>query len=191
MRSSNKSHSRNRHNNNNRRGNNANIVNRVFDSNGPEGKVRGTPQQIVDKYQSLAQDSTLSGDRVNAENFMQHSEHYSRLLSEAQQEINDRREAQETQRQQQQQKQQQNKQNPVETTDAQPEIAGKTSEIFPAQAENVNLVETPESKPAPAKTPKTNKEEMSAKGKDIKKIEISSTETEKPGKATKPEAAAE
>lgn len=195
MRSSNKSHSRNRHNNNNRRGNNANIVNRVFDSNGPEGKVRGTPQQIVDKYQSLAQDATLSGDRVNAENFLQHSEHYSRLLREAQQEINDRREAQEAQRQQQQQKQQQNKQqnkqNTVETNDAQPEIAGKPSEIFPAQAENVNLVETPESKPVPSKEKKANKEEKPTKSKAIKKIEISSAETEKQSKPVKPETAAE
>ena len=60
-----------------------NIVNRVFDSAGPEGKVRGTPQQIIEKYQSLARDAQLSNDRVAAENFLQHSEHYSRMLGEA------------------------------------------------------------------------------------------------------------
>lgn len=64
-----------------------NIVNRVFDSSGPEGKVRGTPQQIIDKYLLLARDAQLSGDRVAAENFLQHAEHYTRMLSEAQREL--------------------------------------------------------------------------------------------------------
>jgi len=64
-----------------------NIVNRVFDSSGPEGKVRGTPQQIIDKYLVLARDSQLSGDRVAAENFLQHAEHYLRMLNEAQAEM--------------------------------------------------------------------------------------------------------
>ena len=60
-----------------------NVVNRVFDSSGPEGKVRGTPQQIIDKYNQLARDAQLSNDRVAAENFQQHAEHYLRLLAEA------------------------------------------------------------------------------------------------------------
>ena len=85
MRPSNKS--RNRNKNNNRRGTAGNNINRVFDSAGPEGRVRGTPQQIIDKYLSLTYDSQLSGDRVAAENFQQHAEHYSRLLIEAQKEL--------------------------------------------------------------------------------------------------------
>lgn len=64
-----------------------NIVNRVFDSSGPEGKVRGTPQQIIDKYLILARDAQLSNDRVAAENFLQHAEHYTRMLGEAQREL--------------------------------------------------------------------------------------------------------
>ncbi|MFN3607289.1 MAG: DUF4167 domain-containing protein, partial [Cypionkella sp.] len=64
-----------------------NIVNRVFDSSGPEGKVRGTPQQIIEKYQMLARDAQLSNDRVAAENFLQHAEHYTRLLAEAMREM--------------------------------------------------------------------------------------------------------
>ena len=63
-----------------------NVVNRVFDSSGPEGKVRGTPQQIIDKYLVLARDAQLSNDRVAAENFLQHAEHYTRMLTEAQRE---------------------------------------------------------------------------------------------------------
>jgi hypothetical protein len=60
-----------------------NIVNRVFDSSGPEGKVRGTPQQIIEKYQQLARDAQLGNDRVAMENFLQHAEHYARMLGEA------------------------------------------------------------------------------------------------------------
>lgn len=69
----------------NRKGGNSggNNINRVYDSAGPEGKVRGTPQQIIDKYLSLARDAQTSGDRVAAENFLQHAEHYQRILIQA------------------------------------------------------------------------------------------------------------
>ena len=69
-----------------------NVVNRVFDSSGPEGKVRGTPQQIIEKYNQLARDSQLSNDRVAAENFQQHAEHYQRMLGQAIKEQDARRE---------------------------------------------------------------------------------------------------
>ena len=68
-----------------------NVTNRVFDSSGPDGKVRGTPQQIIDKYLLLARDAQLSNDRVVAEGFLQHAEHYTRLLGEAQREMEARR----------------------------------------------------------------------------------------------------
>ena len=70
-------------------------MNRVFDSSGPEGKVRGTPQQIIEKYNQLARDALLSGDRVATENFQQHAEHYLRLLGVAQKEVDAKREVQE------------------------------------------------------------------------------------------------
>jgi len=91
MRSS-KSRSRNKNRNNRPSG--GNIINRVFDSSGPDGKVRGTPQQIIDKYNQLHRDAQLSGDRVNAENFAQHAEHYLRMLAEAQKEVDKQREEQ-------------------------------------------------------------------------------------------------
>ncbi|MFO1209774.1 MAG: DUF4167 domain-containing protein [Amaricoccus sp.] len=94
MRPSNKSRSRNKpgnngsHNNGQRRNNSmGNIINRVFESAGPDGKVRGTPQQIIDKYQALARDAQVAGDRVAAESYLQHSEHYSRMLGEAQRQL--------------------------------------------------------------------------------------------------------
>ena len=87
---------RNRPNNNNNNSG-GNVVNRVFDSSGPEGKVRGTPQQIIDKYNQLARDAQLSNDRVATETFQQHAEHYMRMLSEATREMEVRREEQERQ----------------------------------------------------------------------------------------------
>lgn len=74
-----------------------NIINRVFESSGPEGKVRGTPQQVIEKYQQLARDAQLSNDRVAAENFLQHAEHYTRLLGEAQREMAAEQEARQQQ----------------------------------------------------------------------------------------------
>ncbi len=91
------SKSRSRGKNRNNRPSGGNIINRVFDSSGPDGKVRGTPQQIIEKYNQLHRDAQLSGDRVNAENFAQHAEHYLRMLAEAQREMDAKREEQEAQ----------------------------------------------------------------------------------------------
>lgn len=52
-----------------------------FESNGPEVKVRGTAQQVLEKYQSLARDAFSSGDRVLAEGYLQHAEHYYRVMN--------------------------------------------------------------------------------------------------------------
>ncbi len=68
-----------------------NVVNRVYESAGPEGKVRGTPQQIIDKYLLLARDAQTAGDRVLSESFHQHAEHYVRLLNAAYQQNEERR----------------------------------------------------------------------------------------------------
>lgn len=55
--------------------------NRSFESNGPSVKLRGTAVQVYDKYLALARDATSSGDRIAAENFFQHAEHYFRLMA--------------------------------------------------------------------------------------------------------------
>jgi len=69
--------------NNGRR--NSSPRNQTFDSNGPEGKVRGTPQQILDKYLSLARDAASAGEHISAEAFYQFAEHYYRILNADQQ----------------------------------------------------------------------------------------------------------
>ncbi len=55
--------------------------NHVFDSNGPDVRIRGTSQQLFEKYLQLGRDATSSGDRVTAEGFFQHAEHYFRILN--------------------------------------------------------------------------------------------------------------
>lgn len=177
MRSS-KSRSRSKPNRN--RSNLGNVVNRVFDSSGPEGKVRGTPQQIIDKYNQLARDAQLSNDRVAAENFQQHAEHYLRMLAEAQREQDARRDQQEREnRERQAQRDRERTERDGNTSgepqeqatdaprqDQQPSHNGKGSDSAPqadpAQApqpdiidvkpdEESGLVETPENAPKPRK----------------------------------------
>ncbi len=144
MRSSNKSRSRNKNNNRNR--NVGNIVNRVFDSAGPEGKVRGTPQQIIDKYLGLTRDAQLSGDRVAAENFQQHAEHYARMLGEAQREQAERQAEQQRQRDQERQSapQQQDEQPAVTDADAGSDVIVESG---PQADGDSGLVDTPEARP--------------------------------------------
>lgn len=57
--------------------------NRTFDSNGPEVKIRGSASHVYDKYLQLARDANAQGDRVAAENYLQHAEHYYRILAAA------------------------------------------------------------------------------------------------------------
>ncbi|MBS1063190.1 DUF4167 domain-containing protein [Gluconobacter wancherniae] len=55
--------------------------NHVFDSNGPDLRIRGTAQQLFEKYLQLGRDATGTGDRILAEAYFQHAEHYFRILN--------------------------------------------------------------------------------------------------------------
>ncbi len=179
MRSS-KSRSRGKSNRNRNSGNN---LNRVFDSSGPEGKVRGTPQQIIDKYSQLARDAALANDRVAAENFLQHAEHYTRLLTEAQRAA----EAKRLQAEQQQRDRQQREREEREARIARQENAAQPKSADPADMpqpdapaqvigggeSDSGLVETPESrpkrpprarKPRPPRQPKADKGDQAGQG---------------------------
>jgi len=81
-------------------GNHNNNPNRNYDSSGPEVKIRGSAATVYEKYLQLARDANASGDRVMAENYLQHAEHYYRILA-----------AQQAQQQQYQAQQQQYAQN--------------------------------------------------------------------------------
>ena len=67
---------------NNRKG--PNPLTRSFESNGPDVKIRGTAHHIAEKYLQLARDAQSSGDPVMAESYLQHSEHYYRIITAAQ-----------------------------------------------------------------------------------------------------------
>src|SRR5882672_3774080 len=75
----------NNNNNNNRRGQNP--MTRVFESNGPDIKIRGTASHVAEKYVQLARDARSSGDPVAAENYYQHAEHYFRMIATAQEQF--------------------------------------------------------------------------------------------------------
>jgi hypothetical protein len=55
--------------------------NQSYESNGPDVKVRGNAQQVVEKYLTLARDAMLSGDRIDAESYYQFAEHYYRIMN--------------------------------------------------------------------------------------------------------------
>ncbi|AXK82057.1 DUF4167 domain-containing protein [Pseudolabrys taiwanensis] len=64
-----------------------NPLTRVYESNGPDVKIRGTASHIAEKYIQLARDAQSSGDPVAAENYYQHAEHYFRLIAAAQEQF--------------------------------------------------------------------------------------------------------
>ena len=75
---------RNNNNNNNNTRKGPNPLTRSYESNGPDVKIRGSAQQIADKYMTLGRDAQSAGDRVMAENYLQHAEHYNRIIAAAQ-----------------------------------------------------------------------------------------------------------
>src|SRR5436190_14278479 len=60
---------------------------RVYESNGPDVKIRGTASHVAEKYLQLARDAQSSGDPIAAENYYQHAEHYFRLIAAAQEQF--------------------------------------------------------------------------------------------------------
>ncbi len=68
--------------NGNRKGQNP--LSRTYESNGPDVKIRGTAAQIAEKYMTLSRDASSAGDTVMAENYLQHAEHYNRIIMAAQ-----------------------------------------------------------------------------------------------------------
>lgn len=69
-------------NSNGRRNNSQPQRTQVYDSNGPDVRIRGTAYQVAEKYLALAKDATSAGDRIIAESYYQHAEHYIRIIGE-------------------------------------------------------------------------------------------------------------
>jgi Domain of unknown function (DUF4167) len=68
-------------------GHHQNPLSRLYESNGPDVKIRGTASHVAEKYLQLARDAQSSGDPVAAENYYQHAEHYFRLIAAAQEQF--------------------------------------------------------------------------------------------------------
>lgn len=90
MRSNQQNKNRSRGRNGGRK--NVNPLSRNFESNGPDVKIRGNAAHIAERYVQLARDATATGDSVTAENYLQHAEHYFRILSAAQAQMQPRNE---------------------------------------------------------------------------------------------------
>lgn len=73
---------RQRNNRTPRRGSGGSQRSQVFDSNGPDVRIRGTASQVAEKYEALAKDAAGAGDIVLAESYLQHAEHYVRLMGQ-------------------------------------------------------------------------------------------------------------
>src|ERR1039457_3093589 len=68
-------------------GHHQNPLSRMYESNGPDVKIRGTASHVAEKYLQLARDAQSSGDPVSAESYYQHAEHYFRLIAVAQEQF--------------------------------------------------------------------------------------------------------
>ncbi len=120
---------------------NTNPRSQSFESNGPEVKVRGNAQQVVEKYLALARDAATAGDRIRSESYFQYAEHYYRLMT-----ANGGHEGRETQHR------------PQEVDydgNSQPAIDGAVAAPNPALdgAPAINGANDPESDPASAPQP--------------------------------------
>lgn len=100
--------------------------NHVFDSNGPDLRIRGTAQQLFEKYLQLGRDATSSGDRVMGEGYFQHAEHYFRIVSAMNQAVA---------QQQQQQVAHQRRSNPEEGSGDDGDTTENAEETRPVQVE--------------------------------------------------------
>lgn len=116
----------NNNNNNNRRGQNP--MTRVFESNGPDIKIRGTASHVAEKYVQLARDARSSGDPVAAENYYQHAEHYFRLIAAAQEQM----------------RQNQPQQQPMVRSDADMDDAGEDSDGYSSFGAEPGFVQQPQ-----------------------------------------------
>ena len=148
-----------------RRNPDASLKNKVFDSNGPGVRVKGTVHQVFEKYISYARDASTSDDRIIAENFYQHAEHYARLANEAQrlqaEETAAAEQPQQSQHQHQQaqpssQAQQSQPQGPQPQHADAPQTAPRQAVISDAQPEVEQPQQPSADNKAPAKSPRVS-----------------------------------
>lgn len=165
----NRQRNRGRNNNNNRRG--PNPLQRSYESNGPDVKIRGNAMQVAEKYLTLARDAQVSGDRILAENYMQHAEHYSRIIAAAQAANQQNQQAQQNQQQQQQESQQQPAANEqLNGSGPQPGLESAASEAPAEKSQEVQKT-TPDETVAAAAEPVETGQAAASEPKPVQKPE--------------------
>lgn len=171
----NRSRGRGRNHNNNNNNKSSNPLTRNFESNGPEVKIRGNAAHIAEKYTVLARDAHTSGDRVMAENYFQHAEHYSRLVAvatAAQDEKRAQQEAQRAERNAENAERQAQQTVVVETQQVEnseaTEVKAETSEVSEEKIETAEVTEQPRtiSRPRTQRTRRPRKEPKAAVNAD-------------------------
>lgn len=161
--------------------------------------MRGTPQQIIDKYNQLARDAQLGNDRVATENFQQHAEHYLRMLSEAQREMEARREEQERQNRERQaerdreraaraERQERESNAPTGNADGSDQMQSTDDSLDVIDGENDSgLVETPEAAEKPKRGRRPKKQDDAA---EVSDEAVAEKPAPKPRRPRKPKAEA-
>lgn len=161
-----------------------NPMSRNYESNGPDVKIRGNPSHIAEKYSTLARDALSNGDRVIAENYLQHAEHYNRIVAAAQaQQAQQRQERQDHERPENEAEGAEN-----ETSVEEDAVVAEASET-PAKPNGrsrrkVNGAAHPE-EPAEDPAPAEAKEAESA-DVEVEKPKRKSTRTRRPRKTVEP-----
>jgi hypothetical protein len=144
-----------------------NPLTRSYESNGPDVKIRGSAQQIAEKYTTLARDAQASGDRVMAENYLQHAEHYNRIIAaaQAQLQIPVQRDYRDELDEDEEQdavpvgggERSGNERKPVDGAGPQPVIEGNPAEVILDEGVPVAVPAEPETKPEKSEAPKTTR----------------------------------
>ncbi|PYD82744.1 DUF4167 domain-containing protein [Komagataeibacter oboediens] len=148
--------------------------NHVFDSNGPDLRVRGTAQQLFEKYLQLGRDASSTGDRVMAEAYFQHAEHYFRILNAMTQAAQQSQQERQERMAARQQRPADNRQPTDATSDDSAEQAAPQPQQAAEPAETAPQP-TVASEPAPAPAPRAPRRNSRAKPPVEKKEELEST----------------
>ncbi len=169
-----------------------NPSNRSYDSNGPDVKIRGTAAHIAEKYTTLSRDAQVAGDRVASENYLQHAEHYNRIVAASQAHL----QQQQLQQQQQQQSQQPSStsqpvanENGPDTSSAGEETVSSAPEQIVGEGEEAASSEEETSKTrSNTSRPRRRRSPSGRNGGGVrsKKAEAESAEAQEPKQETEP-----
>jgi len=167
-----------RHRGRSRRPNNNqnNNPNKSLDSNGPDVRVRGSAKTIYDKYVTLARDATSSGQRVKAENYLQHAEHYLRIVNELQAKAAAHAEQQQARQQQHQQQQNARRQKTESENASKAEAIVETDEASEVATKEKGTAKTSRG----SKSRRTSKAQTDTSAKNGKDVNGDADEAPKP-----------